>query len=152
MNKIKSLKAQNGDSFLISFVDENSMPKNILIDGGREAAYYDSSNNLHGELKSEIDAIKARKENIDLLILTHIDNDHICGLLKWFEMDTEAYKLIKNVWFNSGKLIADFFKKPENKDLAVGLKIFQSAIDSSPFSMLFCFSFHFSYPRAIHEW
>lgn len=127
MIQLKSLKAQNGDSFLISFVDENSMPKNILIDGGREAAYYDSSSNSHGDLKSEIDAIRARKENIDLLILTHIDNDHICGLLKWFEMDTEAYKLIKKVWFNSGKSIAEFLKKPENKDLEVGLKIFKSA-------------------------
>ena len=28
------------------------------------------------------------------------------GILKWFEMDSNANGLIKNVWFNSGKLIA----------------------------------------------
>lgn len=100
--KIKFLQAGNGDSFLISFL-ENDIPRNILIDGGIEQTYYSSSTNVNGELYLEIDSIRQRSESIDLLILSHIDNDHICGLLKWFELDNNAHELVKNVWFNSGK-------------------------------------------------
>jgi len=126
--KIKFLQAQNGDCFLLSFTDDKGVPKNILIDGGRDATYYDKSTNKFGDLKREIDLIRSRNEMIDLMILTHIDNDHICGLLKWFEKDNDAYKLIKNVWFNSGKLIAEYLKEPENPDLSLGLKIFRSTV------------------------
>lgn len=121
--KIKLLKAGNGDSLLLSFND-GIINRNILIDGGVEQTYYSDATNVNGELYSEIDSIRKRGESIDLLILTHIDNDHICGLLKWFELDNKAHELVKNVWFNSGKLIANYFNEPENEDLRVGLKIF----------------------------
>jgi len=121
--KIKFLKAGNGDSLLLSFSD-GVANRNILIDGGVADTYYTDSTGLYGELHTEIDLIRKRKEYIDLLILTHIDNDHICGLLKWFELDNKAHELVKNVWFNSGKLIATYLNEPENEDLQVGLKIF----------------------------
>jgi len=66
-----------------------------------------------GELKDIIDLIKERKEIIDLLILTHVDDDHIGGILKWFENDESAYSLIGKVWFNSGRLISEHFKVEE---------------------------------------
>lgn len=123
--KIKILKAGNGDSILLSFNDGKEN-RNILIDGGVDETYYSNSTGLYGELQNEIDLIKKRNEHIDLLILTHIDNDHICGLLKWFELDDKAYELVKNVWFNSGKLIATYLNEPENEDLRIGLKIFSN--------------------------
>jgi len=120
---MKFLKAGNGDSFLLSFKDDE-LNRNILIDSGIESTYYNSSTNNYGDLKSEIDNIKDKKEVIDLLVLSHIDNDHICGLTEWFSRDEDAYKLIKNIWFNSGKTIAAYFKEPENKDLQIELKVF----------------------------
>jgi hypothetical protein len=57
-------------------------------------------------------------------VLSHIDDDHICGLTEWFSRDEEAYKLVKNVWFNSGKTIAAYLNEPENIDLQVNLKVF----------------------------
>jgi beta-lactamase superfamily II metal-dependent hydrolase len=123
--KIKFLKASNGDSILISYKDEK-VNRNILVDGGVEDTYYNSSENRYGELKLEIELIKKRKEVIDLLILTHIDNDHICGLIEWLRKDEDGYKLIKNIWFNSGKLISEYFKEPENQDLRTDIKIFKS--------------------------
>ena len=124
---IKFLKAYKGDCILVSFKDEYNQFKNILIDGGMAGTYYDSTLNQYGDLKNEIEHIRKRNEYIDLLILTHIDNDHICGLLKWVEMDEEAHKLVKNVWFNSGKLIAEYLQEPENNDLSVGLDLSKSA-------------------------
>lgn len=120
--KIKFLKAGNGDSFLLSFND-GIHNRNILIDGGTADTYYAQSSNTDGELRIELNSIKKKGECIDLMILTHIDNDHICGILKWFELDSNANELIKNVWFNSGKLIAKYFNEPENGDFKIDLKI-----------------------------
>lgn len=104
MMKIKFLKALNGDATLISF-KEGEQSRNILIDGGMPATYIQKGRNgkfEYGELKDIIDIIRERDERIDLLILTHVDDDHIGGVLKWFEKDKDAHKLIEKVWFNSG--------------------------------------------------
>lgn len=119
---IKFLKAQNGDCTLIKYIDESGAKRNIIIDAGLDAAYFDPAKNSFGDLKLEVDDIKGRGQFIDLLILTHIDNDHICGFLKLFEMDTEIPSFIKKVWFNSGKLIAEKIKEEENKLLAIKLQ------------------------------
>ncbi|WP_316821932.1 ComEC/Rec2 family competence protein [Pedobacter gandavensis] len=117
----KFLKAQNGDCTVIKYIDDSGTRRNIIIDAGLDAAYFDQTNNVFGELKAEVEDIKTKKENIDLLILTHIDNDHICGFLKLFEMDDEIPAFIKKVWFNSGKLIAEELKKKENKMLTISM-------------------------------
>ncbi|SFN16336.1 Metallo-beta-lactamase superfamily protein [Algoriella xinjiangensis] len=124
--KIKFLQAGNGDSFLLSYND-GTKNRNILIDGGITDTYYSQNTGNEGDLKTELDTIKNNGKSLDLLILTHIDNDHICGFLKWFEIDSEAHSNIKNVWFNSGKLIAEYFNEQENDDLKIGLKIFSDS-------------------------
>ncbi|RZJ89256.1 MAG: MBL fold metallo-hydrolase [Chryseobacterium sp.] len=125
----KFLKAQNGDCTVIKYIDEGGTNRNIIIDAGLDAAYFDQANNIFGELKTEVEDIKTKKENIDLLILTHIDNDHICGFLKLFEMDSEIPAFIKEVWFNSGKLIAEELKKSENDLLSVTMQ--QTAVTNT---------------------
>lgn len=114
---IKFLQANNGDSILISYADQSGVKRNILIDGGTSDTYYDKRAKADGSLKKEILAVRNRNERIDLLILTHIDDDHIDGLLSWFEQDKQAINLVDEVWFNSGKIIAEYFKEKENKDL-----------------------------------
>ncbi len=123
---IKFLKANNGDSILISFHDSEEVKRNILIDGGMPQTYYNSGQNNNGDLYYTIEDIKTRGESIDLLVLTHIDEDHIGGILKWIEFDEEAHQIIKKVWFNSGKTIAKYFNEKENEDLNVYLDIFRS--------------------------
>ena len=115
--KIKFLKAFNGDSIWISFKNNESY-KNILIDGG-VGNTYKSTSNVKGELFSVIEQIRKDKQFIDLLVLTHFDDDHIGGILRWLNKDKVASKLIKKVWFNSGKEIAKTFEVNENKDLDI---------------------------------
>jgi beta-lactamase superfamily II metal-dependent hydrolase len=113
--KIKFLKAFNGDAILISF-NESGETRNILIDGGMPATFLQKNKKSkleYGELKINIDLIRENNEKIDLLIITHVDDDHIGGVLKWFENDKEAYKIIGKVWFNSGKLISEYFDEQE---------------------------------------
>lgn len=115
--RINFLKAFNGDSILISFL-ENETPRNILIDGGIGDTYK-SASNVKGELFKAIKKIREDKQFIDLLVLTHFDDDHIGGILRWLNKDKEAVSLIKKVWFNSGKEIAKKFKNAENQDLDI---------------------------------
>lgn len=106
---IKLLKANNGDSIHLTYIDNIGSLKNILIDGGTSQTYTfkDSKNKLaDGDLKKTIKAIEPSK--INLLILTHIDDDHIHGFLKWFGADSDAYKSIGEIWFNSGSTIKKF--------------------------------------------
>lgn len=118
---IKFLKANNGDSILISIIDSENNDRNILIDGGIKKTYKTDRGSKgkpeFGELKTVIDTIRNNDKYIDLLIITHIDEDHIGGIIKWFDDDENAFKLIKEVWFNSGKGIATFLKQSENNDL-----------------------------------
>jgi beta-lactamase superfamily II metal-dependent hydrolase len=125
--RIKVLKAFNGDSSLVSFNDIDGVPRNIVIDGGIGENYMQAKGSkgkpVFGELKKCIDEIKNAKQHIDLLILTHIDDDHIGGILKWFKYDKAVPDLVKEVWFNSGGLIAEYFKEKENKELEIHLEI-----------------------------
>ena len=68
--KVKFLKADNGDSILLSFKDDTGNKKNILIDGGMPKTYF--GNGKYGDLYDTIEDIKRKNEKIDLLILTHI--------------------------------------------------------------------------------
>ncbi|NDP21452.1 MAG: hypothetical protein GZ091_10275 [Paludibacter sp.] len=92
---LKILKAGNGDSLILRFLGNDNQYKNIIIDGGNKKSEYTSV------LKCEVLKIKARKENIDLLILTHTDQDHVKGI-QYLLNDADIDKsLIKCVWFNS---------------------------------------------------
>lgn len=92
---IKILKAGNGDSMIINFIDDFGQGKNILIDGGNKKSEY--TNNL----KVEILEIQNKKENIDLLIITHTDQDHIKGIYYLLNEDEINKNIIKEIWFNS---------------------------------------------------
>ena len=116
---IKLLQANNGDAIHLKIKDETSNYRNILIDGGTRDTYtYKNHKNKtqDGALKQLIEQIRTQKENIDLLIMTHVDDDHIGGILKWFEQDIQAKDLVKKVWFNSGRLISEYFKQEEIKE------------------------------------
>ncbi|ESU28724.1 hypothetical protein FLJC2902T_13160 [Flavobacterium limnosediminis JC2902] len=112
---INILKANNGDSIHISYADDIGKMKNILIDGGTSTTYTFKNKITgkinDGDLKKTIEGIRPNK--IDLLILTHIDDDHIDGFLKWFSKDKDAIESINEVWFNSGNSIKKILKNKE---------------------------------------
>lgn len=118
--KIKFLQAFNGDSIWISFL-ENDVPRNIIIDGGIGDTY-ENRLKRKGDLFDAIEWIKNNEQKIDLLVLTHFDDDHIGGILRWLNKDKEAPTLIKKVWFNSGKEIAKELAIEENQDLNIEIK------------------------------
>lgn len=110
MVQVNVLKAGCGDSIHIQYTHEGAN-KNILIDTGTSAMF---SSGDDGRLRKLIKCLQSKGETIDLLIITHWDDDHIGGVLKWFEKDLKCAKsMIKQIWFNSGTLINKYFKRME---------------------------------------
>lgn len=99
--KIKMLEAFNGDSFLVSLEDNNSI-KNIIVDGGISKTYI-------RHLRSEIESIASKSENIDLMFITHVDDDHIGGIISFFEDDEIDKSIVKRVIYNSALSISKSF-------------------------------------------
>ena len=95
---IEILQAGTGDSIWVSH-----NKKNIVIDGGKSTA----------AIRARYDKMP-QDEMIDLLVVTHIDSDHIAGiiaLVKHMKEIGETHRL-KQVWFN-------FPKKEETDEYSV---------------------------------
>jgi beta-lactamase superfamily II metal-dependent hydrolase len=73
MLKLHVVQAQFGDSLVIAF-GSASNSRHILIDGG-------PSGNYAADLRPALSAILRKGGKLDLLILSHVDNDHIVGVL-----------------------------------------------------------------------
>jgi len=96
MIEIHSFEAGKGDAFLLSFGKDESKQKHIVIDMGFGTTY-----NTH--IKSELKNLK--RKVIDLLVITHIDADHINGALKFIQENGKSHEIIQvnEVWHNSYK-------------------------------------------------
>lgn len=95
---IEILQAGTGDSIWVSH-----NKKNIVIDGGKSIT----------AIRTRYDQMP-QDEIIDLLVVTHIDSDHIAGiiaLVKRMKENGEAHRL-KQIWFN-------FPKKEETDEYSV---------------------------------
>jgi hypothetical protein len=73
MFKLHVLQAKWGDSLLLEFGEDR--PKYILVDGGPKGAY-------EANLEKKLGNISSSGGVLDLVILTHVDSDHVEGLLK----------------------------------------------------------------------
>lgn len=70
---LHAVQAQFGDSIILEFGPKNK-PRYMLIDGGPPDVFDD-------DLNEALDAIVGKGGKLDLLLLSHIDNDHVVGLL-----------------------------------------------------------------------
>lgn len=110
---IRILQANHGDCILVTHEDLNGV-FNLLIDGGDGATFKYGQRARHsGSLCIVLDELKEKGQQIDLAILTHIDDDHINGLLRAFEAPGYLSSMVKSVWFNSSRLITEHFDVPE---------------------------------------
>lgn len=105
---IDILQAGYGDSIYISINKENSS-FNVLVDGGLASTYYNARERRCsiGPLKALLNSLKNKGSHIDLLICTHVDDDHIGGVRKWFETDFPIKDFVREIWINDDVLIAD---------------------------------------------
>jgi len=117
--KIKMYPAGNGDAFLIC-----TDTTNILIDGG-----YASSFVQH--IESDLKELNSANQSLELVITTHIDSDHIGGILKFIGLNGTSSQPsiipISNIWHNSLRSITTPIAEPLN--LEKNLRLFKSIND-----------------------
>jgi len=88
--RVQALPARQGDCLWIEY-GESKHPHRLLIDGGTPETV--------DTLQSRILAFPVNQRNFELLVITHIDNDHIGGLLKLLDAGIPGLKF-EDVWFN----------------------------------------------------
>ena len=88
------LPAFHGDCILIKTYDYDHNEFTILIDGGTAQTFKYS-------LKKELKNVS----RINLLILTHIDSDHIAGLITFFKSSLIDEIKIDEIWINNPDLV-----------------------------------------------
>ena len=92
---IKCYPAKNGDCFLISLGETEEKKKHLLIDCG----YVDT---FQRYLKNDLIQIGESEGTLEKLILTHIDADHIQGVIRLLkDNNAEKFIAIKEVWHNT---------------------------------------------------
>lgn len=88
--ELQILPAGNGDCLWIEYGDPHR-PRRILVDGGTQGTYK--------RLKKKIESLDAADRRFELLVVSHIDSDHIAGALELLERN-ELGVTIDDVWFN----------------------------------------------------
>ena len=92
MLKIEMLPARNGDALWIEYGDAES-PRRIIVDGGTEGSFEDG-------LRARIESLPAGERRFELLVVTHVDSDHIAGVLELVRDDALG-ATYGDVWFNA---------------------------------------------------
>lgn len=122
MPYLKMYPAKSGDAFLIR--ENASKPTAILIDGGYASTFQEC-------IFPDLTNLARLGYSLDLVVATHIDADHIAGLLAFFKINgnSEAPKIIqvKDVWHNSLRTLAvttaaDSNMTPDDEDLLVEIR------------------------------
>ncbi|HEX6087737.1 MAG TPA: MBL fold metallo-hydrolase [Thermoanaerobaculia bacterium] len=111
MYRIHMLPAYFGDSLLIEYgPGDGAKPKRILIDAGTAESY--------PAVRKALEAIPKAERVFELLVVTHIDIDHIGGILPLLD-DAKALGLkFKEIWFNGYEHLTDLLGPKQGEQLS----------------------------------
>lgn len=94
MLQLRVVQSLFGDSLILQNGAGRDM-RYILIDGGPSSVYVNA-------LRPELQAIAGQGGKLDLAVVTHIDNDHIIGMLDFLsELRKNPYITVDALWHNS---------------------------------------------------
>lgn len=113
---LELLPALNGDCILVEY----SSAHFILLDGG----YVDTYQNY---LLPRLKEIAVQGGTLDLLVVTHIDSDHISGIVKLLEED-ELPIPISSIWYNGYRHVQSNVKVTTDTEMFVHRSISKEAM------------------------
>ncbi|NND76092.1 MAG: alpha/beta fold hydrolase [Ilumatobacter sp.] len=87
---LRALPAKCGDCLVVEYGDNGDRPHRILIDGGLKSGFDEGL----GRYLAETDD---QPTEFDIVVVTHIDLDHIQGVIEAIEQDRLR---TENIWFN----------------------------------------------------
>ncbi|MBW7923265.1 MAG: MBL fold metallo-hydrolase [Burkholderiaceae bacterium] len=89
--RIRMLPALHGDCLWIEY-GAGKRTRRVLIDGGPIGAW--------SALESQLKSLPAGDRRIELVVLTHVDTDHVDGLVRLFAEPPPWPFTVRDVWFN----------------------------------------------------
>ena len=89
--RVEMLPALHGDCLFVEYGDA-TRTRRLLIDGGPIGSY--------GALQDRMNALPAGDRRFELMVLSHVDTDHIDGLVRLFANPKPWPFVVKDVWFN----------------------------------------------------
>ncbi len=101
MFKVKFLPARFGDAIWIEYGDEHK-PHRLIIDGG--------TSGTREEIKNLLQSLPAKQRRFELIVISHIDRDHLEGILSLLNEDKLGFE-VGDVWFNGWPHL------PDNQDV-----------------------------------
>lgn len=105
------LPALGGDCIVIK-IHRDNVHQIIIVDSGMGR----QCNTL---LLKEITEWNKTYGPVDLVILTHIDNDHINGLIRILRNEDIDNSSIKKIWFNYGVKLEEYFKSESSISIQI---------------------------------
>lgn len=90
--RVDVLPARLGDCLIVECPRPGRRPWRMVVDGGPPDAW--------PTLRTRLDALRGDDRRVDLVVITHIDSDHIGGLIPLFREGVPGL-VIDDVWFNS---------------------------------------------------
>lgn len=78
--KVTVFHATDGDCLLVASSD--NPPRRLLVDGGRQTSYEKNTRDVLGQLRGT-------GQRLDIVCVSHIDDDHITGILRLVEDEVE---------------------------------------------------------------
>jgi beta-lactamase superfamily II metal-dependent hydrolase len=90
MFQIEMLPAREGDCLWLTYGQAETLHR-ILIDGGRAGTYT--------ALQRRLEKIPENEREFELLVVTHVDRDHIEGVLAMLEDEARPARF-NEIWFN----------------------------------------------------
>jgi hypothetical protein len=114
---IELLPAQRGDCLWITY-GEGDERHHVVIDGGPS----ETIGTLVPELERRLKQLPGRSNRVELLVISHIDADHIQGIVSLLS-DPRRVKLFRDIWFNGFKhLPQELLGAPDGERLTAALE------------------------------
>lgn len=125
MYRVELLPAAHGDAIWIEYGPSES-PTRVVIDGGPATRYVKG-------LLARLEALRQSKPKdcvIDLLVISHIDCDHIDGAVIFLQQCESLGIEVKEIWFNSythlGREVIDAFQPLQGEFLGALINVNKS--------------------------
>ncbi|NMH87646.1 ComEC/Rec2 family competence protein [Flavivirga algicola] len=112
MIKLKFLPARFGDCIWMEYGDGQDVNR-ILIDGGTAGTRHD--------IRAVIEGLPENDRHFELMVVTHIDKDHIAGILKLLEENDLGFK-VRDFWYNGFKHLTKVEEVIDEDDEDFGAK------------------------------
>lgn len=134
---LEAVFAKHGDALILHYGPFGD-PAMLLIDGGAPGAWGGFLKPRFLELRDEFDIGERESFPLEMVMVSHVDSDHIAGVLDLFDEQVAAHDgaaplpfEIKRLWHNSFDDILDNTGEEVVSELSVALEE-RGAIDASP--------------------